>query len=54
MTAPGIVGEPGRADFPAAAQYRRALAAWLAGGRYQQGILREVRRRRRACGPCEP
>ena len=54
MSAPGIVREPRRGDFPTAAQYRRALAAWLAGWRYQQNIFRELRRRRRACGHCEP
>ena len=49
----GIVHEPQRADFPTAAQYRHARAEWFAGWRWQQAILRALRRLRGACGPCE-
>lgn len=50
----GSVHQPRRECYPTAAQYRRALARWLQGLRYQEEILRAVRRIRRACGPCEP
>lgn len=53
MAIAGEVPEPRREHFTTAAQYRRALAAWTAGYCRQRAIFRELRRQRRACGPCE-